>query len=80
MMMMGSILLAAEELTTDDRIKAIHERIMDHSNTLYDLVFFLPILIAVICFMLWQRQKKMAENQVKLARMMDELSDKLDKK
>ena len=82
MMMIGTILLAAEELTIDtsSKIKEIHERIMDHSDLLYDLVFFLPVLIAVVCVMLWQRQKKIAENQVNLARMMEELSDKLDKK
>jgi uncharacterized membrane protein len=81
-MMMANVLLAAAEQTNDtkEKIIEIHKRIMDHSDLLYDLVFFLPILIVVICFMLWQRQKKIAENQVNLARMMEELNDKLDKK
>ena len=64
----------------DDRIKMIYERIMNHHEKIYDLIFFLPVLIAVVCIMLWQRQKKIAKNQVHLARMMEELNDKLDKR
>ncbi len=81
MMMIGTILAAAEELTTDDKINQIYDKIMDLPEyAYYGAIWLLPVVIAVVCILLWQRQKKMAENQVRLARMMEELSDKLDKK
>jgi len=80
-MLFTNILLAQMDPEITKQITETHEKIMELPKWAYqDAIWLLPIVIAVICILLWQRQKKIAENQVKLARMMEEINDKLDKK
>ena len=66
MQMLTSLL--AQATTNADKITEIYEK-LDHVPDWAFRLWFLLILIAVAIFALYQRQKKIAQNQVDLAKM-----------
>lgn len=75
--MTGSVLnILADAVTTEKQIADIHERLVQMPPWAFDLITPLLIGIAVLVAVIFMRQKKIAQNQVNLARMLEEISSK----
>ncbi|MBN1845246.1 MAG: hypothetical protein JW810_06150 [Sedimentisphaerales bacterium] len=77
MQIMNWLLAAADD--TSSQIQEIHQRLQEVPLWAFRF-WLLPFLIAVVMILIWQRQKKIAENQVKLARLLDDLIEKTERK
>ncbi|GEM_PF-1098959 len=58
------------------QILEIHERVAEQPLWAFKLMWLLPLLLVVAVFILFQRQKKIAQNQVGLAKLLDQLIDR----
>ena len=73
MQMLTSLLAQAD--TDTKKIAEIYDKLHRIPEWAFSL-WFLLILIAVAIFALYQRQKKIAQNQVNLANMIEQLLEK----
>ena len=72
-----SMLLAeVESLTSDQKIEAIYERIGTQPIWAFEIMWVLPILIAVGVLYVFKRQRTIAKNQVDLAKLVEQSFDK----
>lgn len=68
--------LAETVVTTEKQIADIHERLMQMPVWAFDLIMPLLVGMAVLMAVIFMRQKKIAQNQVNLARMLEDISSK----
>lgn len=69
--------LLAQATTDPEKIDAIYQKINELPEYIfYDIYWLAPIVAAVIAVFLYLRQKKIAQNQVDMARLIQELLDK----
>jgi hypothetical protein len=70
-------LLAQMTPETAQQIEEIHQKINNLPYfAFYDIIWLLPVFITVGIVLLFQRQKKIAQNQVDLAKMVEQLLEK----
>ena len=66
--------VASKAVDQTDKIDMIHKLM---TNTLgFNFMLGLTIITAVLCVVIFQRQKKIAQNQVDLAKVMEQLLEK----
>lgn len=70
------LLAETETLTTDQKINEMYERIGSQPAWAFELMWVLPILIAVGIVYVFKRQQKLANNQVDLAKLVEQISDR----
>ena len=76
-MQIPTSLLAQLTPETTRQIEEIHQKINDLPYfAFYNIIWLLPVFIAVVVLLLFLRQKKIAQNQVDLARLVEQLLDK----
>ncbi len=72
-----TVLLAeTEKLTTDQKIEEIYQRIANQPEWAFEVMWVVPILIAVGVAYLFTRQQKIAKNQVDLAQLIEQRSER----
>ena len=59
-----------------EQTNEIHSRVSDLYEFSFELMFWVMMATAIVVVFLFLRQKKLAQNQVNLANMMQELIDK----
>ena len=74
--MIKTILLSQTDPDTVSKINEIYEKIDSLPDSGLRIVWVLSMVIAAAVIMIFLRQKKIAQNQVDLAKMMEELADK----
>lgn len=62
--------------TMQQQIQDIHERLAEQPVWAFKLMWLLPLLLVVAVFILFQRQKKIAQNQVGLAKLLEQLVER----
>ena len=70
------LLAETETLTTDQKINEIYERIGSQPEWAFELMWVLPILIAVGIVYVFKRQRRIANNQVDLAKLVEQILDR----
>ena len=69
--------LIAQATTDTEKIDAIYQKINGLPEYIfYDIYWVAPIVAAIIAVFLFLRQKKIAQNQVNMAQLIQELLDK----
>ena len=74
--MLKTILLSQTDPETVRKVNEIYEKVESLPDSGLRIVWVLSIVIAAAVIMIFLRQKKIAQNQVDLAKMMEELADK----
>jgi hypothetical protein len=69
-------MLAAAEPSTAEQVAEIHELVTTQPMWVYKIIGPLVALIAVAVILIFLRQKKIAQNQVDTAKLIEELLDK----
>ena len=70
------LLAETETLTTDQQIDEIFKRIGTQPEWAFHLMWVLMIGVAVLIAFVYMRQQKIAKNQVDLAKLVDQISDR----
>jgi len=71
--------LAAAEPEKIKQLEEIYNRIGEEPSWSFKITWLLSIVITITVIMIFQRQKKIAQNQVDLARMIDDFLEKKGK-
>jgi hypothetical protein len=76
MQFLNMLLATTESLTTDQKIDEIYDRIGTQPEWAFELMWVLPVLIAVGVLYVFKRQRTIAKNQVDLARLVEQIGER----